>query len=193
MLEYETFVVARMMDGELVRGSSSDLDVTRPFFHITEDGSSQPFRVEVQDLKAIFFVKSFRGNPDHVENKTFGSERTAGRKIWVEFTDGEELAGWCADYRTEAEGFHLFPPDPNSNIEKAYIPSSAVKRVVLDEQAVEASRKYKPKQKSTAPPIGPVKWDNLLPATHRRAQLLRKGAKAASKKRASSEYFLGEW
>jgi hypothetical protein len=52
----------------------------------------------LEDLKAVFFVKDFKGNKDH--KKTYRDEVAGGgRKIKVTFQDGEEIVGYTFGIR----------------------------------------------------------------------------------------------
>jgi hypothetical protein len=48
--------------------------------------------VLMKDLKAIFFVRDFVGNPDYTK-MLYGDASRRGRKVVVTFHDGEELFG----------------------------------------------------------------------------------------------------
>ncbi|MFZ3063116.1 MAG: hypothetical protein WA148_05180, partial [Actinomycetota bacterium] len=84
--------------------------------------------VNISDLKAVFFVKSLEGFPEYKEKKEF-TETAPGRKIKVEFLDGEVIAGTTTGYSQERQGFFLFPVDPESNNLRIYVVSAAVKKV----------------------------------------------------------------
>ena len=54
-------VVARYLDGKLLKGTSLDVDPTRPTFHVRPaEGSTA--EVKLKDLKALFFVRSLEGD-----------------------------------------------------------------------------------------------------------------------------------
>ncbi len=70
--------------------------------------------VEIEDLKAVFFVHDFVGNPEYQE--TSGTEPPKhGRRIEVVFRDGERLHGRTDAYNPKKMGFFMFPADPKSN------------------------------------------------------------------------------
>ena len=61
-------VVARFADGRTLKGTSLDVDPNRPKFHVrTAEGVMTS--VLLSELKALFFVKSADGNPEHVEGR----------------------------------------------------------------------------------------------------------------------------
>ncbi|NNE44296.1 MAG: hypothetical protein HKN12_08795 [Gemmatimonadetes bacterium] len=135
-------VVARFADGRVVGGHSWDFRPDRPWFQITQPRAAQAAdRILIRDLKAVFFVRDLEGDPLHNEEKSFTGRKRVGRKTWVEFQDGECLAGWVESLNAEDHGFFLFPVDPFSNNEKVFVVRSAVAGVVHDEDAERAARR----------------------------------------------------
>jgi hypothetical protein len=61
-------VVARYIDGRVVKGVSSDINPKRPFCHIRTD--DETLSVKLLDLKALFFVKDLVGNPKREDGHT---------------------------------------------------------------------------------------------------------------------------
>ena len=77
-------VVARFKNGSILKGNTSDFLPNKNQFHLeTENGDIQI--VDVDQLKAIFFVRDFTGNKDHVESYE-DDMSGAGRKISVKFS-----------------------------------------------------------------------------------------------------------
>ena len=166
-------IVARFMDGELVRGTSIDFRTDRFFFHIWDQKKGATRRVLCDQLKAAFFVKTLDGDPLHVERKTFGREEPRRTKVWARFRDGEELAGWTQEYDVRKRGFLLRPVDPKSNIEMAWIPHAAVVDVRLGAEAERAAETAEARYQPARRHVPPQDWDTLLaiePADLRRAQ-----------------------
>ena len=108
-------VVARFADGHVVKGTTQDFAVTRDFFHVipAEPGAA-PVRVSVPQLKAVFFVRDFNGNPNYAEGKAFDGQ-SPGRRIEVTFTDHEVLLGSTLNYRPDGGGFFVLPADSGGN------------------------------------------------------------------------------
>lgn len=127
-LEHENRVIAHHMDGSLLKGSTLDFFPTKERFHIT-DGAGDVHEIHVNELKAIFFVKDYKGDPGYSEKKGFFTNQIQGKKVMVEFFDGEVLFGYTLSYSTRGLGFFIFPGDPESNNNKVFIIHSAVKRV----------------------------------------------------------------
>ncbi|MBN1142307.1 MAG: hypothetical protein JXB25_11030 [Deltaproteobacteria bacterium] len=126
-------VVARFADGRIVKGMTANFSPAKDRFHLNElsaPAGSKPLEVLVGSLKALFFVKDFEGNPKHVEKKEFDPARPpAGRRIKVEFRDGEVLLGTTQGYQPGRAGFFLMPADAASNIERCYVVAAAAKEI----------------------------------------------------------------
>lgn len=126
-------VVARYADGRVLKGVTGDFFPAKPFFHVQPVGSpvdAEPVTVRTGDLKAVFFVKDFDGNPIYVERREFdGGKTTAGRKIRVVFKDGEVLMGTTTGYQSGRPGFFVEPADENSNNERCYVITAAADEI----------------------------------------------------------------
>ena len=123
-------VVARYRDGRMVKGTTLDFLPTRGQFHVAPEGGGTPVAVTVADLKAVFFVKSWLGDATYNELKEFNGP-VQGRKVQVEFRDGETLVGSTQGYQPDRPGFFLIPADPKSNNDRIYVVTRAVARVSL--------------------------------------------------------------
>lgn len=127
-------VVARFADGRLVKGMTADFFPAKDFFHVTQtaDGLTTSLEIRTSELKALFFVKDFAGNPDHSERNEFDPSRPpAGRPIRVEFKDGEVLVGTTQGYQPGRPGFFLEPADPTSNIERCYVVAASTRDIAF--------------------------------------------------------------
>ena len=127
-ISQENRVIAHYLTGQLIKGTTLDFFPTKDRFHVTgEDGNVHEIRVE--ELKAIFFVKNFEGNTEYAEKKGFFTKQSSGKKVLVEFKDGEVLFGYTLSYSTKGLGFFMFPGDPECNNTKVFIIHSSTKRV----------------------------------------------------------------
>jgi hypothetical protein len=125
-------VVARYVDGKIVKGLTQDFSPNKDRFHVypTENPSGEAVEVPVRELKAVFFVKDFVGNYKYDERKEYLPEdKPSGRKIEVTFADGEVLVGTTLGYDPKRSGFFLFPADPGSNNTRVFAVTTAVKKV----------------------------------------------------------------
>jgi hypothetical protein len=126
-------VVARYLDGRLVKGLTYDFQVGRSRLHVfPTTRSSEAVVVSVLDLKAVFFVRDLVGDPRYHERRTFpeGSPRPLpGARMAVTFGDGEVLVGTVESGSRTPGGLILVPADPKSNNLRVYVVSSAVQSV----------------------------------------------------------------
>jgi hypothetical protein len=122
-------VIARYLDGRLLKGYTSDFNVMRPQLHLSENPcSGDALFVPLTQLKALFFVRDFGGDSSHVEQKVFVTP-PQGRKIEVTFVDGEVLVGSTLSYRTEGYGFFVHPADTRGNNIRVFVSSGALRHV----------------------------------------------------------------
>jgi hypothetical protein len=127
-------VVARFLDGRTLKGQTSDFLPAKELFHISANGTfdERPQEVKVPDLKALYFVRSLQGDPEHQKTNEFPPNAPApGRKVKVTFKDGEVLVGTTQGYQPGRPGFFLLPADPRSNNERCYIVTSATQSVAF--------------------------------------------------------------
>ena len=109
-------VVARFRDGRTIKGTSLNVDPTKPTCHVRTDGRA--VEIKLIDLKALFFVKDVGGNPAHNEatQPTAGDARLVGGKgIAVKFADGEVVVGVSNRFPPLGKFFFMLPIDPKSN------------------------------------------------------------------------------
>ena len=125
-------VVVRYVDGRVVKGTTQDFFPNKDRFHLLSDTavSEEPAEVLIRDLKAVFFVKDFGGNPGYNERKEYNNgDKAQGRKVEILFVDGEKLVGSTLGYDPNRLGFFLFPVDPESNNMRVFAVTAAVKNV----------------------------------------------------------------
>jgi hypothetical protein len=125
----ENRVVARFQDGLTLRGTTIDFSPTRRIFHVSDNGAT--YEIDVEKLKALFFVRDFDGNAAYNEKKGFFARQNHGKKCMVEFKDGEVLFGYTLTYTSQGLGFFVFPGDPESNNEKVFVVHSSTASVKL--------------------------------------------------------------
>jgi hypothetical protein len=126
-------IVARFQDGRLMKGFTTDFLPTRDHFHMTleEQGAgAKPVEVRVGELKAVFFVKSFEGDPQHKKSNQAGQGGT-GRRLRVVFKDGEVLVGTTQGYDRSRPGFFLIPVDAAGNNERCFVVAAAAQEVAF--------------------------------------------------------------
>ena len=127
-------IVVRYLDGRVLKGTTADFLPSKPAFHVVPSPQSgtaiEVVEVRLADLKALFFVRDFTGDPAYDEVKAFAEGAfVQGRRIEVIFKDGETLVGTTTGYQPDRAGFFLVPADPHSNNERCFIVAAAVKAV----------------------------------------------------------------
>jgi hypothetical protein len=122
-------VVARFRNGRVVRGYTNDFHPSKTHLHLTpEDTSSETMFLAVAQLKAVFFVRDFAGDPTRVDRTDFDTAQH-GRKVEVAFHDGEVLRGTTLAYRPDGSGFIVHPADAASNNMRVFVAPGATLHV----------------------------------------------------------------
>ena len=83
--------------------------------------------VDLADVKSIFFVRDF--SDTEFTRKTFTSRpRTEGLWVRLKFKDNDLLEGLMANELTKfsPEGFLLNPPDTRGNVQRIFVPRTAL-------------------------------------------------------------------
>jgi hypothetical protein len=128
-------IVARFQDGRMLKGFTNDFLPAKEVFHVTAEGQppgAKPAEVRVSELKALFFVKTFAGDPTHKEAAEPGAGPAgAGRRIRVVFKDGEVVVGTTQGYDRSRPGFFVIPVDPASNNERCFVVAAATREVAF--------------------------------------------------------------
>lgn len=137
-LEIDNKVVARYLDGRVLKGVTRDFAANRTKFHIEVDGTGEIRELLCRQLKALFFVRSFEGDPARQDLRGFvaGPAETAqGRKIAVRFADDEFICGYTLSWSPDREGFFLFPSDAGGNNQRIYVVTAGTAEVKAGLQA----------------------------------------------------------
>ena len=128
-----TKVVARFLGDKLIKGTTDNFFSGAEVFHLSildAPAEQKPIEIHTNDLKALFFVKDFRGNSHYVNRNEFDPKYPViGLKIQVEFKDGEVLVGSSTEYKPGRLGFFLVPADRNTNNELCYVVVEATKEI----------------------------------------------------------------
>lgn len=128
-------IVIRYQDGHTVKGVTDDFFPNRDRFHVAPPEApfgAKPREILIKDLKAVFFVKDFAGNPAHRKtNEPTPGKPVPGRKVRVVFKDGEVLLGATQGYAPGRPGFFLVPVDAESNNERCFVVAAATQAVTM--------------------------------------------------------------
>jgi hypothetical protein len=120
-------VIARYRDGRMVSGFTNDFHPSKPQLHVSANprhGNST--LIPIVQLKALFFVREFTGDPTRVERKDF-VDPPQGRKIEITFHDNEVLVGSTLGYRREGHGFFVQPADAGSNNLRVFVTTAGMR------------------------------------------------------------------
>jgi len=125
-------VVIHYANGKLLKGFTNDFFPNKSSIHVYPVDTGRDVKgtaVVVNQLKALFFVKDFAGNPSYHDRKHFTEGRQgAGRKAEVTFADGEVLVGSTLGYDPNRPGFFITPADMQSNNLRVFVVLSSVKK-----------------------------------------------------------------
>ena len=117
-------VVARYLDGRVLKGITRDFSPNRVSFHVEVAGTGEIVELRCRHLKALFFVRSLDGDSSRQDLRGFvegPAESAQGRKIAVRFRDDEFMCGYTLSWSPDRDGFFLFPSDVGSNNQRIYI------------------------------------------------------------------------
>ena len=121
-------VVIHYSDGKIKKGETGDFFPNKNSFHLKEEGSGEMQQVDIQNLKAVYFVVNLKG--DNAFNEKVDVERSGfGRKIKVLFKDGEVQYGYTQGYSPNRSGFFVSPCDPDSNNLRIFVITGATEKV----------------------------------------------------------------
>ncbi|MGE5206912.1 MAG: DUF6982 domain-containing protein [Chlamydiota bacterium] len=131
MREPSKLVVA-CLDGRRLKGYVFNFSPVRERFRLFPEANSPPDAgkdVELADLKALFFVRDFAGNPQYREHYDVNGGR--GRRLEVTFKDGEKIIGTTEAWTSQKLGFFLFPADAMTNNLRIFVVNRNVAQVRL--------------------------------------------------------------
>ena len=131
-------IVARFNDKRLLKGYVQKFAGDSAIVIIEEADTGKEHAVPIDDLKAIFYVKTFEGSKEYKEKKVYGPGKKRGRKVFVKFRDGEKLVGFLeADVLPDKilsflksdgskKGFFLVPVDRECNNTRVFAAWNAI-------------------------------------------------------------------
>ncbi len=130
-------IVARFVDGRVVKGMSLDVDPARPTCHV-RTLTGEMVKVELRELKALFFVHGLDGDRarrDSAEIEPNDARVTGSRVVKVCFADGEEIVGIALRYPPNRPMYFLTPVDKKGNNVRILVNSAQVKEITLVDPA----------------------------------------------------------
>jgi hypothetical protein len=125
-------VVVRRLDHGLIKGFVDSASYLGPNGLQMLDREGRTLVIPLAEIKGVFFVRDFDGNPQRSERKLFQSRpRLAGLWVQMTFKDKEVLEGLLPSNLVELgpEGFLLTPADLYSNNLKIFVPRTALNKI----------------------------------------------------------------
>jgi small nuclear ribonucleoprotein (snRNP)-like protein len=122
-------VVVQLKDKSVLKGKTNNFFPNKNSFHL-ELINGEKTEIQIEGLKAIFFVKSFDGNNQH-QNSYVDKVAGGGRKIKVKFKDGETIIGFTTGYSPDRIGFYMMPADLKGNNERIFVVKSATETIEM--------------------------------------------------------------
>jgi len=132
-LDHLSKVVVGFLNGDRIKGFVHEFSASDASFNLLPQDDplqGQGIKVEMKDLKAIFFVWEFTGiheNHDFMLADAPKSRRT----IEVTFTDGEKIVGRPDGYYAQRIGFFMFPANPKGNNIRIFVVTRNTRQVRL--------------------------------------------------------------
>jgi len=133
-------IVVHFLDGTIQRGYTADFQAQKEVFHLVvkKDKQENSILVNTDNVKAVFFVKALRGKNQELpeikksfEDEEFKDKTLIGKKVKVEFIDGEVLYGLTLGYSAQRKGFFFTPIDQDTNNERIFAILHAVKDITF--------------------------------------------------------------
>jgi len=136
-------VVTRLINGKVLKGYIKEFSPELSRVEIKEEVTGDLHPVKIGDVKALFFVRSFKGDHEHKERKSYGIAKIKGQRVFVKFRDGEGLVGFLegdvpwekgfflSKQNDSRKGFFLLPVDEDTNNIKVFVVSTSVDAVTV--------------------------------------------------------------
>jgi hypothetical protein len=127
-------VVVRRLDHGLMKGFVDSTSYLGPNGIRMLDREGRTLTIPLHEIKGVFFVRDFDGNPQRLERKLFQSRpRLAGLWVRMTFKDNEVLEGLLPSNLIELspEGFLVTPADLYSNNLRIFVPRTALSEITV--------------------------------------------------------------
>lgn len=148
-------VVVRKLDRTLVKGYVEPLSYLQNGCAEVLGLDGYLIKINLAEIKGIYFVREFEGNPSRPERKIFHSRpRLGGLWIRMVFQDKEVMEGLVSRnlLDLDGQGFLVTPPDVYSNNLRIFVPRTALREVEIVGVIGEgAARRGRARSTSAAP------------------------------------------
>lgn len=127
----EQKLVVHTKAGTIHKGITQDFDPEQASFHfLSAEGGGVPVKMELDEMKALFWVRDYLGNRHFVPRRSFEDVGEGEQKhAIVTFSDGEEIWGTVGNESDEGAGFFLIPADNRDNNVRIFVVRSALKEL----------------------------------------------------------------
>jgi len=125
-------VVVHKLDHVVIKGFVDSASYLRPSGIEMLDREGRALAIPWPEIKGVFFVREFDGDPQRSERKLFLSRpRMAGLWVQMTFKDNEVMEGLLPSNLMELspEGFLVTPADLYSNNLKIFVPRTALSKI----------------------------------------------------------------
>ena len=137
-MEERDRIVCRFKEGRALKGFLRSFDPLKNDVIVTDVADGKDNCLRLDDLKAIFFVRTFDGDRGYQEKKIYGACPAKGHRVFIRFRDGESLVGflegevpWKRGFflsrrEMDLQGFFLLPVDEDANNIKVFVVAASV-------------------------------------------------------------------
>jgi len=126
-------VIVRKIDRDTVNGYVSPAQFIQDGKFELLNTTGNVVGIEVADIKVVLFVREF-GETDSLSRKTFTTRpRAEGLWVKIKFKDGDVMEGLMPNDLSLnlAEGYLINPPDLRSNVQRMFVPRTALESLTL--------------------------------------------------------------
>jgi len=126
---FDERVVVRFLDGATLKGYGDNFLPGETELLVQDVETAAIHTVDLGTVKALYFVKEFTTDSQisHLRSTPLLYQAVPGRKIVLQFVDGETLEGVATLQAPPTRGFFLTPLNPNSNNRQIYVNPDALK------------------------------------------------------------------
>ncbi len=121
------------LNGDRLKGYVYDFSGLEESFNLLPQENplqGQEIKIAMKDLKAVFFVWEFAGNPQY-HDSLLAHVPSDGRTIEVTLADGEKIVGRTQEDNSQRTGFFLYPSDPKGNNIRIFVVNRNTRQVRL--------------------------------------------------------------
>jgi hypothetical protein len=126
-------VIVRKIDRDTVNGYVSPAQFIQDGKFELLNTTGNVVGIEVADIKVVLFVREF-GETDSLSRKTFTTRpRAEGLWVKIKFKDGDVMEGLMPNDLSLnlAEGYLINPPDLRSNVQRMFVPRTALESLTV--------------------------------------------------------------